>query len=111
MRHVMGAVMFAGAAWLAWSALDRRRRALAEARAGETAPALHPSLALMADIGPPLIIAGLVIAGGQVVLAFWLTSGGGGVFSLFDLAGFVALLVAYGFWVKVKGRYRLAAPR
>ncbi|TPG58532.1 hypothetical protein EAH89_07965 [Roseomonas nepalensis] len=107
MPHVMGAVLFAVAAWLVWSAMDRRRRALAAARAGVEPPPLHPSLVLMADLGPSIIIFGLVVAGGQVALAFWLT-GGGGVFSLFDLAGFVALLVAYGFWVKVKGRYRLA---
>jgi hypothetical protein len=61
----------------------------------------------MADIGPSLIIGGLFIAGGQTVLAFFLTDGGG-VFSRFDLAGFVALLVAYGAWVKMKSRYRLA---
>ena len=107
MPHVMGAVLLVIAAWLVWSAMDRRRRALAAAAAGIAPPPLHPSLVLMADLGPSIITFGLVVAGGQVALAFWLTSGGG-VFSLFDLAGFIALLVAYGFWVKVKGRYRLA---
>ena len=106
----MGAVLFAVAAWLVWSALGRRRQALAEAQAGLVPPPLHPSLVMMAELGPSLIIFGLVIAGGQTVLAFWMTDGGG-VFSPFDLAGLVAVMVAYGVWVKVKGRYRLAAPR
>ena len=39
-------------------------------------------------------------------LAF-LVTGGGGVFSAFDLAGFVFLLVAYGVWVMVKVAHRL----
>lgn len=106
-RHVLGAACFAIAAYLIWSALGRRRLAREQAAAGIVPPPLHPSLSLMADIGPSLIIAGLVIAGGQTVVAFLLTDGGG-VFSSFDLAGFVALLVAYGAWVKTKGRYRLA---
>ena len=106
-RHVLGAVCFAAAAYLIWSALGRRRLAREQAAAGITPPPLHPSLSLMADFGPPLIIFGLVVAGGQTVVAFLLTDGGG-VFSRFDLAGFVALLVAYGVWVKVKGRYRVA---
>jgi hypothetical protein len=87
--------------------MGRRRLAQQQAAAGIQPPPLHPSLTLMADIGPSLIIAGLVIAGGQTVVAFLLTDGGG-VFSQFDLAGFVALLIAYGIWVKTKGRYRVA---
>ncbi len=106
-RHILGALCFAAAAWLLWSAANRRRRARDQAAAGIVPPPLHPSLTLMADIGPSLIIFGLVVAGGQTVVAFLLTDGGG-VFSSFDLAGFVALLVAYGIWVKVKGRHRLA---
>lgn len=110
MPNIMGVVLLVIAAWLAWSAIDRRRRAQAAAAAGIEPPPLHPSLALMAEIGPSIIILGFVVAGGQVALAFWLT-GGGGVFTLFDLAGFVALLVAYGAWVKTKTRHRLPPPR
>lgn len=106
MRHVMGVVLLAAAACFFRSALERRRRAAEAARAGQQPPPLHPSLVLMADLGPSVVVFGLAVAGGQVALAFWLT-GGGGVFSLLDLAGFVALLVAYGTWVKAKGRYRL----
>ena len=61
-------------------------------------------------MGPPIIIFGLVVAGGQAVLAF-LVTGGGGVFSLFDLAGFLFLLFGYGVWVKMKVAYRAGAPQ
>lgn len=106
-QHVTGAVFFAAGLALIASALLRRRRALAVARdpAAPKPPELHPSLVLMADIGPPLIIFGLVVAGAQVALAFWMT-GGGGVFSLFDLAGFLFLLVAYGVWIKIRTKHR-----
>jgi hypothetical protein len=39
------------------------------------------------------------------VLAFFVT-GGSGVFTLFDLAGFLFLLAAYGWWISVRTRYR-----
>ena len=106
-RHLLGVACFAIAAWFVWSALTRRRIGREQAAAGIVPPPLHPSLGLMAEIGPSLIIFGLVVAGGQTVAAFVMTDGGG-VFSTFDLAGFVALLLAYGVWVKMKGRYRLA---
>lgn len=102
-RHVTGAVFLAAGAALIAAALRRRNRALAAG--SEAAPPLHPSLEMMAEIVPPLIIFGLVVAGVQVAFAFWLT-GGGGVFSLFDLAGFLLLLVAYGIWIKIKTKHR-----
>lgn len=108
-RHVAGAIFLAAGAALIVSAMTRRTRALAAARdpLAPKPPPLHPSLAMMGEIVPPLVIFGLVIAGAQVVLAFWMTDGGG-VFSLFDLLGFLFLLVAYGIWIKAKTRFRLA---
>lgn len=108
-RHLMGAGLLAAAGWFLWSAQNRRRQAEEASRAGMQPPPLHPSLVLMADLGPSIIVFGLVVAGGQVALAFWLTRGGG-VFSLFDLAGFVALLAAYGAWVKARTKYRVFSP-
>jgi hypothetical protein len=107
-RHWAGAAMSVAGVWLLWLAVLRRRRGMAAAERGEKPPALHPSLVLMADLGPPIIIFGLVVAGGQAALAFLLTDGGG-VFSLFDLAGFLFLLFAYGVWVKMKVAYRVGA--
>lgn len=111
--HVTGAVFLAAGIALVGSAMSRRARALAAARdpSAPKLPPLHPSLALMGDIVPPLVIFGLVVAGAQVALAFWIT-GGGGVFSVFDLLGFLFLLAAYGIWIKAKTKFRLApAPR
>jgi hypothetical protein len=106
MAYWPGIVMFLVAGWLVWSAMQRKARAQAQAARGELPPPLHHSLVLMADVGPSLIYFGLAVAGGQVVLA-WLTTGGAG-FALVDLAGFLALLLAYGVWVRFKTRYRLA---
>lgn len=95
---------------LVWLAALRRRFAKEAAARGEAPPPLHPSLAPLADVGPPIIIFGLFVAGGQAALAFLLT-GGGGVFSMFDLAGFLALLFGYGVWVKAKVAHRAGTYR
>ncbi len=110
LQHWAGAAMAAAGAWLIWLAVLRRRRGMEAAARGEAPPPLHPSLVLMADMGPPVIIFGLVVAGGQAVLAF-LVTGGGGVFSVFDLAGFLFLLFGYGVWGKMKVAYRVGAPQ
>ena len=106
LRHWAGAAMTVAGAYLIWLAVLRRRRAAEAAARGERPPALHESLVIMADVGPPIVIFGLVVAGGQAAVAFLLTEGGG-VFSLFDLAGFLFLLFAYGVWLKVKVAHRL----
>lgn len=95
---------------LVWLAALRRRHAKEAAARGEVPPPLHPSLAPLADIGPPVIIFGLFVAGGQAALAFLLT-GGGGVFSMLDLAGFLVLLFGYGVWVKAKVAHRVGTYR
>jgi acyl-coenzyme A thioesterase PaaI-like protein len=106
MAYWPGIIMFLIAGWMVWSSLQRRARAKEEAARGEAPPPLHRSLVLMADVGPSLIYFGLAVAAGQVVLA-WLATGGAG-FSLLDLAGVMALLLAYGVWVRFRTRYRLA---
>ena len=104
LRHASGAAMAAAGGWLLWCAV-RRSGATAPGEAGP--PPLHPSLAGMAEMGPPVILFGLVVAAAQVVLAFIATEGGRGAFSAFDLAGFLALLVGYGARVKAKAARRL----
>jgi hypothetical protein len=106
LQHLVGAAMTVAGVWLLWQAVLRRRRATEAAARGEKPPALHESLVFMADVGPPIIIFGLVVAAGQAVLAFLITDGGG-VFSLLDLAGFLFLLFAYGVWVKTKVAFRI----
>lgn len=109
--NIAGAVMGAAGLALIWQAWTRRRLVIAEARRRaetgepESGPPLHPSLRMLGAIGPGIVQLGLFIAGGQVVLAF-LVTGGSGVFTLFDLAGFLFLLAAYGWWISVRTRYR-----
>jgi hypothetical protein len=85
-----------------------KAEAAAAAARGEPAgpPPLHPSLALMGEIGPPIITFGLVVAGGQMILAYMATGGAG--FTLVDLIAFLFLLVAYDIWVRMRTRYRPA---
>jgi hypothetical protein len=66
-------------------------------------------MAMLAEVAPPLLLFGLAAGGLEVVLAFLLTDGGG-VFSLLDLAGFLALLAAWGHWVVLRARYRRDRP-
>jgi hypothetical protein len=109
--NLAGVVMAAAGLWLGAQAFTRRRRVIAESRrrqaAGEpeTGPPQHRSLQMLGAIGPGIVQFGLCIAGGQVVLAYLITEGSG-VFTLFDLAGFLFLLAAYGWWISVRARYR-----
>jgi Ca2+/Na+ antiporter len=85
-------------------------RARRKVETGEDAPAkLHPSLEVMADVGPALVGVFLFMTGLMSTAAFmalprvaW--------FSLLDLAGFLALLAAYGHWISVCSEYRFVKP-
>ena len=110
LRHWAGVGMMVAGVWLLRLAVIRRRRAREAAGHGETAPPLHPSLVAMADMGPPIVIFGLFVAGGQAVFAFLATEGGG-IFSPVDLVGFLFLLFAYGVWLKIKVAHRVGTHR
>lgn len=97
MRHIAGLLMLAGAGWLVWLAVQRRRR-----NRHSPPPVPHESLRMLADAAPAIVMFGLLIAALQVAVAFVMTDGGGGLFSYLDLGGFLALLAAYGYWLKVK---------
>lgn len=104
MRYIVGLLCFAGGAWLLGSALARKRRSIA---AGPlSAPPLHPSLQMLGDVMPPLVVLGLVIIGGKMTLAFFVADAGR-YLSLLDLAGFLFLLAGYGVSVVYRTRYRL----
>lgn len=106
MRNIAGIVLLLAAAWFIWAGIARRRQSMSLAADGREAPQRHPSLAILGEIGPSIVNFMLVVAALQVGAAF-LVSDGGGIFSLFDLAGFLLLLAAYGFWVTMKSRYRV----
>lgn len=104
-----GALMLLAALWLVRDAIRRRAQVRAEATAaiarGEPIPPGHRKLTALAEIVPPLVYGALFIAGVQVVAAWWFTPASGW-FGVFDIAAFLLLLVAYGFWMSVKTRYR-----
>lgn len=96
MHNVPGALFLLAAAWLAWSAWRRVR-----AGRGRPAPQMRPSLRVMADIMRPVIQGVLVILAITLSIEFF-TSGAHDVLSLFDLAGFLLLLAAYGAWFSIR---------
>lgn len=111
MRHLTGAVLFLVGCTLIWAAIARRNDILAEQRRREAAglpdprASLHPSLAILGDVVPPLMIGVLVVMALKLVLAYAMT-GAERWLSLVDLAGFLFLLGAWCAWLVLKTRYR-----
>lgn len=98
-------------AWLIGAGLAHRRRMQAlRARLGDAAgPATDPrSLGVFGEIVRPIILCALAYLAVKTALAFyWLDAGR--YLSLFDLAGFLFLLVAYGTWLTLKTKHPLPA--
>lgn len=107
MRYIVGLLCFSGGSWLFWSAYARKRRSLAAGLL--SAPPLHPSLQILGDAMPPIIVLALIIVGAKMTLAFAITDAGNHL-SVLDLAGFLFLLAGYGTSVVFRARYRLAPP-
>jgi hypothetical protein len=115
MRHLIGLALFAAGFALIWLAVRRRNGILAELRRLETAgepdprPGLHPSLAVLGDVVPPLMIGALAVMALKLLLAYAMT-GADRWFSLVDVAGFLFLLGAWSTWFVLKARYRSFPP-
>lgn len=111
MRHLTGVILFLAGSTLIWVAIARRNGILAEQRRRESAglpdprASLHPSLAILGDVVPPLMIGALVVMALKLVLAYAMT-GAERWFSLVDLAGFLFLIGAWCAWLVLKTRYR-----
>lgn len=109
MSYWSGALMLLAAAWLVRDAIARRASVRAAAAAaiarGETIPPGHRNMTALAEIVPPMVYIALFVIAAQIVFAWW-TTDAGDWFSGFDIAAFLALLVAYGFWLSLKTRYR-----
>jgi hypothetical protein len=113
MRNWTGAALLSFAAWLLYSGLAHHKRILAARRdavlASDPGQATtgNGSLARFGGILRPLIIIGLGYLALKVTLAYVLLDAGR-VLSLFDLAGFLLLLTAYGIWLILNTTYREA---
>ncbi|TQF76222.1 hypothetical protein FK498_18955, partial [Elioraea sp. Yellowstone] len=115
MQDIAGVILFAAGAALVWRALARRDRIRAEARrraaAGMADPraGLHPSLAVIGEVAPPLMIGGLAIVALKLVLAYAMT-GAARWFSLLDLAGLLFLLASWSVWLVLRTRHPAFPP-
>lgn len=108
MAYWIGLVFLLIGAGLFWDARKHRASALAErARRAEQGLAereLHPSLSVLAAAGPFITMLFLMAFGFIVTLAFMTIPTGA---SWFDLIGFYALLAGYGYWLAMRGEYRV----
>jgi multisubunit Na+/H+ antiporter MnhC subunit len=102
MRYIIGLVFFAAGAWLMWSALARRKRAIAAGP--EARPEISRSMQIMGDAVPPMVVLALLIIGAKTAIAFAIT-GATRYLSWLDLAGFLFLLAGYGTSVVLRARY------
>jgi uncharacterized membrane protein YqjE len=111
MRHLTGAVLLLAGCALIRAAIARRNGILAEQRRREAAgladprASLHPSLAILGDVVPPLMIGALVVIALKLMLAYAIT-GAERWFSLVDLAGSLFLIGAWCAWLVLKTRHR-----
>jgi hypothetical protein len=108
MAYWSGLCLFAAGGWLIHAGLGHRRRVLAMRAALESAAptaASDPrSLSVFGEIMRPIILFALAYLGVKTSLAFyWLDAGR--YLSVFDLAGFLFLLFAYGTWITLKTKY------
>jgi hypothetical protein len=109
MRNIVGLVMFGFGFWLAWSAFAQRQRVIAARAAGTIAregeAGGNEQLSMMGEIMRPIILFALVYLAAKSVFAYVMLEGHQWV-SYFDMAGYLFLLAAYGWWVVVRTKYR-----
>jgi hypothetical protein len=104
------AAAFLVAGWRRRQAVRSERIALGYAADDDTPQRRDPysSVTILGDAVPPIIIAALAFVGVKSV--FFYAALGGGIFTIVDLAGFLALLGGYGAWMWWHSRYRFAEP-
>jgi hypothetical protein len=110
MRHLLGAFFLLATAGFMVRAWALRRRVLASIGAAELARrravalADPRSLSAFGEIARPLVLVGLGWLALKSTLVYLMLDGAR-VLSLFDLAGFLALLGGYGVWFSVRTAY------
>ena len=104
------AAAFLVTGWRRRQAVRAERIALGYAADDDTPQRRDPysSVTILGDAVPPIIIAALAFVGVKSV--FFYAALGGGIFTIVDLAGFLALLGGYGAWMWWHSRYRFAEP-
>jgi hypothetical protein len=104
------AAAFLVSGWRRRQAVRAERIALGYAADDDTPQRRDPysSIAILGDAVPPIILAALGFVGVKSV--FFYAALGAGMFTLVDLAGFLALLGGYGAWMWWHSRYRFAEP-
>ena len=113
-RNVAGVVLFAIGAWVLFSAMRRRNRAVAawrdaQAKGEHIDVYTSKKFALTSSIARPIVLVMLLMAALEVAGSY-LAMGGSRLFSVLDLAGFLFVLAAYGVWFTISTRYRVVAP-
>jgi hypothetical protein len=110
MRYTAGLLLFGCAAVLLWQGVRHRRHVLALASPQELAQAMRAasaspgSLRAFTAIARGAVLVALAWIGIKATLAyFWMD--GGRFVSLFDLAGLLAMLAAWGWNVTVRTRF------
>ncbi len=112
MKYWIGAVLFVYAAVFAHFALVRRNqfqvaRSDAESRGLNIDEKLDPnSMAAFGEIMTPIVLFALAYVAVKTTFAYYMFDNGQ-YLSLFDLAGFYAVLIGYGYWLKIKSTYRM----
>ena len=104
------AAAFLVAGWRRRQAVRAERIALGYAADDDTPQRRDPysSITILGDAVPPIILVALTFVGVKSV--FFYAALGGGIFTIVDLAGFLALLGGYGAWMWWHSRYRFAEP-
>jgi hypothetical protein len=103
MRYTLGIVALIAAGWLLHVS-HRQWRDVSAALAARGRPSAESTMNAFGEIMRPILLFALVYVGAKTTFVFfWLDAER--YLSLFDLAGFWFLLVAYGAYITVKTRF------
>lgn len=111
-RNWIGAVLTLIGIWLLYSAMAHCRRVLTARRSctGLTEigalPKVESPMFVFGEIMRPIILFGLGIFALKVTVAYFLL-GAGRILSLFDLAGALFAIAAYGIWLSINTKFRM----
>jgi hypothetical protein len=112
MRNLLGLAFFLVAAYFFMGSYAQRKKVrLARAELEKDGPIVEKSLdpnsmAALGEIATPIVQAGLWLVAIKFCAAYYLLDAGRFI-SLFDLAGIVTVLLAYGIWLSSMTKFRM----